>query len=299
MSDGPSQHEKVWRLALVGHPVGHSLSAVMHNAALAHVHEAGSYSLLDTLPSALADALASLRAGHWDGLNVTVPHKVDAAALCDALGRDAMVLGAVNTLVRQGQGRVIGYNTDVSGLDAALTLHWPSDPCDGRDVCVIGAGGAARSAVAVALRRGARKVWVTNRTLSRAQHLVDALSPHFEPERLAVQAFDTPPTFEVGLVVQASSMGMGLAPSSSQWRDIEARAQTWLAALPCRPHFMDLVYRPARTPWVAAAISQGLSAHHGLEMLVQQARRAFALWTGHEGIPANVMRVVAEASITP
>lgn len=276
-----------WRLGLLGHPVGHSLSAILHEAALEALGLAGRYELLDTPPEALAGAVARFRRGAFDGLNVTIPHKEAVAPLCDELSRDAAALGAVNTLSKRG-GRVEGHNTDLAGLVAALDTHWPGRPWVGGPVAVLGAGGAARAAVMAAFRTGASEVRLHNRTRPRADALAESLAPH-APGRISATDVASDAVVDAGLVLQATSVGMGTAPDDAPWRRARDVAREILASAPPDAAVYDLVYRPRQTPWVAAAGESGRPARSGLEMLVRQAAAAFSLWTGREA-PVDVMR---------
>lgn len=267
------------RFALLGHPVGHSLSPTLHAAALRVTGLAGSYALVDVLTADLAEQVARLRRGELDGLNVTVPHKLAAAALCDRLAPSAERLGAVNTLVRAASGEVVGHNTDLPGLVAAVAAAWPASVLAGRPACVVGAGGAARAAVFAAAELGASEVRVLNRTRARAEALALALGPAC-PAPLEVVEDPRGGLDGVALVLQAASVGMGTTPGDASWLEARDAASSALVYAPADAVVMDLVYRPPETPWVAAARARGLRAEHGLAMLAHQAALAFALWTG-------------------
>ncbi len=281
------------RLGLVGHPVAHSLSAVMHRAALEAVGRQGDYALLDTPTEVeLADLVGRLRFGHLDGLNVTIPHKQAALGLCDRATAEASALGAVNTLVRSADGLVVGHNTDLPGLVAALRQAFPDPPWVGGVCALLGAGGAARAAAAAALQVGAREVRVYNRTASRARQLTEDLAdPRVVPVASALDALAG-----ATLVLQSTSAGMGTQPASPEWEELRVHAMTALAATSAEACVMDLVYRPARTPWCAAAEALGRRAEAGLPMLVEQAALAFALWTGQPA-PREVMARAAAGAL--
>lgn len=270
--------EGTWRLGLLGHPVAHSLSPPLHTAALHATGQTGSYALIDCPPEQLASAVERLRAGEFDGLNATIPHKEALVGLVDRLSRSASALGAVNTLVRTPDGEVEGHNTDLEGLVGALEARWPATPWRWHPVTVVGAGGAARAAVAAAVQLGASEVRVTNRTPERAQALAVALQPLSD-----VPVVPHPlETAFVGaaLVLQATSAGMGWAPGQPRWTALLERATRRLAAARPDAVLLDLVYRPEVTPWVQAARASGHEAESGLGMLVGQAAAAFACWTG-------------------
>lgn len=262
------------RLGLVGHPIAQSLSPVMHEAALRHASLPGSYDRFDTSdPGELAAIVARLRRGELDGLNVTVPHKLAAYASCARRSPLAELLGAVNTLVRAADGAVVGWNTDLPGLVAAVRGAWAEPVSLSRPTAlIIGAGGAAPAAMLAARVLGAQEVRVWNRTLARAQALVARLgfgSAVADPWVAAAG---------VSLVVQASSHGMGLAGAAFVAATEEAAEVLAMTAPEAR--VVDLVYRPRPTTWVSAANRLGRDAIDGLEMLVQQAALSFELWTG-------------------
>jgi len=268
------------RLGLLGHPVGHSLSPALHRAALEAVGLRGDYALFDVEASELPGWVARLRAGELDGLNVTIPHKLAVAPLCDELEGAAGTLGAVNTLTRSPAGAVIGYNTDVSGLARAVREAFPGLPLAGRVVGVVGAGGAGHAAVLAADALGAGAIRLCNRSLARAEGLASRLGPHLAA-RIEVHGLDAVAR-GAALVLQATSLGMGLAPGSPPWQALQSDARAWLAGMAADGAVLDLVYRPEDTPWCAAARALGRSAAAGLGMLVHQAAEAFALWTGRE-----------------
>lgn len=233
--------------------------------------------MVDVAPGQLGRAVEELRQGLWTGLNVTVPHKEAVAALCDRLEETARQLGAVNTLVRTPEGGVQGYNTDLSGLRDALQGWQPGCPWRGQPVCVLGGGGAARAAVMAAYDLGASSVRLWNRTPERAHALVGELGVPARVVRSVREAVEG-----AALILQATSQGMGLACADPRWTEVEATAAQALRTASPGAVFMDLVYGREVTPWVSAARSRGLEAVDGVQMLLGQGVRAFALWTGRE-----------------
>jgi shikimate dehydrogenase len=267
----------------------------MHEAALAHVGLAGGYERLEAI-----DALGwrarteELLRGARDGVNVTLPWKLEAARICERLEGVAARLGAVNTIAietRGGRPILTGHNTDVPGLVAALRARWPlieAEVARAR-VLVVGAGGAAYAAVLAAHELRAGRVLVWNRTAARAREMVDAIGLG-EVVEGGVEGAG-----EVALVLQAGSHGMG-----AQGPELEAATgfARFVLAATRAPKVMDLVYRPRPTAWVRAAAQLGAEAEDGLPMLVHQAALAFAIWTGAEAAPlVGVMRAAAEAEL--
>lgn len=289
---------KPLRLGLIGQPVAHSVSPAIHEAALAAAGLVGRYDRFEVAPEALPAWVARVRSGEFAGLNVTIPHKVAVAALVDRLEGPAEHLGAVNTLVADGQGGVVGHNTDVSGLTRALTDALGPADLRGRVVALIGAGGAARAAGMAALALGAAEVRVYNRTMARAMDLVMTLVT-LAPRGASVRALSDPVEVTGGasLLLQATSVGMGVSPGSRDFDAIIAEVTPMISSLATDALVMDLVYRPEDTAWCAAARALGRRAASGLGMLVHQAADAFALWTGVDA-PRDALFAAAREALT-
>jgi shikimate dehydrogenase len=275
-------------LGLIGWPLEHSLSPVIHTAALQACGLKGGYLPypIPPLPAGGEDLLAildDLRTGEIDGLNVTIPHKRSILPQLDNLTIVADAIGAVNTILRDGD-ELIGDNTDMEGFlqDLETTLS----PMVG-GALILGAGGGAR-AVAYGLCKSDWKVWVASRKRDQAIELAgsikDACSHSISPISLVAGEIG-PILSEITLIVNATPLGM--APNSD--------TTPWPLELPFPPDAMiyDLVYLPQETSLVRSASQSGLRATTGLGMLVEQAALAFELWTGQEA-PRAVMRNVAQ-----
>lgn len=269
------------RVALLAHPAGHSVSPAMQRAAFAALGVDATYDAFDVPPAELEAAVAALRGAPWWGANVTVPHKTAVVPWMDELAPAARRLGAVNTIVRRG-GRLIGDNSDLPGFARALSDVRPD--LAGARVVVVGAGGAARAVVAALADAGAR-IALHNRSAERARALVAALAL---PEVALLASEDL-----VGAVagcdvlVQTTTVGMAGGPAGSPLPD---------GVLPAGGAVVDLVYRPAVTPLLAAALAAGLPAQNGLPMLVYQGARSFEAWTG-VAAPVEAMGAAAEAAL--
>ena len=264
---------------ILGHPVGHSLSPVMHRAAFEAAGIDAAYVSFAVTPALLPQAIAGLRALGIAGANVTLPHKEAVVALLDDVEDDARAIGAVNTIVRDGD-RLIGTNTDAPGLVAAL-VEAGFDP-RGRSFVVLGTGGAARAAVVGLARAGASRVEVWGRREERARELATSLTraaPCTEPTVDLRAAFE-----RADAVVQATSATLEGSPDAEAFTD-----SLPLDALPVHAVVNDLVYRPLETAVLRAAKAHGLATIDGLGMLAHQGALAFARWTGVAGM-AGVMR---------
>ncbi len=273
-------------IALLGHPVAHSISPAFQQAALDALGIDARYEAWDVPPADLPIALERLRSAELLGANVTVPHKEAVFRLVDRLDPLAERVGAVNTIVRR-DGQLHATNTDVAGILRALE----SVPLRGASVVLLGAGGAARAVVVAMHRAGVARLAIANRTLDRARALAE-LAPGID---VTVCLLD--PTAEVlheaihhaDLVVQSTSVGMRHGPGEG------ASPVPAECFRPGQAAF-DLVYNPARTPFLAAAEQAGARPIGGLAMLVHQGAEAFRLWTGVEP-PIEVMFNAARAAM--
>lgn len=249
------------RLVLLGHPVGHSLSPAMQNAALRAAGIPLRYELMDIAPRRLEDAVLQLRRERAAG-NVTIPHKEAMVALCDRLTGPAIATGAVNTFWTAVDGALVGDNTDVDGFDASARALVGRTA--GRDVLLLGAGGGA-AAVLVALKRwGVARISVYARTEPRARALIARTGA------VATVIDDPTPVLpDITLLINATPIGL---------RDDPLPADP--AALRRDCAVFDLVYRAGETALVRAARARGLSTADGLGMLVEQGALAFERWFG-------------------
>ncbi len=261
---------------VIGSPVRHSLSPVMHNAAFADGGLDWVYVAFEVVPGAGGAALAAMRSLGIAGLSVTMPHKDAAAAAVDTLDPASCALGTVNTVVLQPDGRLAGYNTDGAGFIASLR-DAGVDP-SGMRVVVLGAGGAARAVIDALARSGAAAIAVVNRSFERGEVAARLAGPI---ARLGAAA----DIATADLVVNATSLGMGT--SEVPFDPSLLRSSQVIA---------DLVYHPLETALLIAARASGAVAVDGLGMLVHQAVLQQQLWTGVRPDPA-VMRAAAEQEL--
>jgi len=249
------------RLAVLGHPVGHSRSPAMHNAALAQLGLAGEwgYEAIDVAPDEFESRVRAMPEEGFVGANVTVPHKGAALSLADSLSETVREIGAANTLSFEA-GEIRADNTDAQGLLDALPAS-----ADGKRVLVLGAGGAARAAVWALVREGA-EVAVWNRTALRAEHLCAELggAPTATPDQ---------GTYE--LIVNVSAAGL-------HGEDPFAELPLSPAGFVADQTVVDLVYGERPSPLLAEAEAAGASVVDGIEVLVRQGALSLQIWTGRE-----------------
>ena len=275
------------RLGIIGHPIGHSISPVFQQAALDAIGFDGTYEPWDVEPDDVGEFVDGLRAPGTLGINVTVPHKEAVIPFLDEVDDWASTAGAVNTIVNR-DGRLTGHNTDGIGFLRALREGAGFDP-RGRDVLVLGAGGSARGVVYALARAGIAQLFIANRTVERAEHLV-ALSID---SGVAAEAYGlseaSKAAREVALIVNCTSMGMSHGPD-------ETGTPLTAADIPASVLVNDLVYNPQRTPLLREAAKAGATTLGGIQMLVYQGAASFEMWTG-QAAPVAVMVEAASAAM--
>jgi len=270
---------------VIGHPIGHSLSPAMQNAAFTALGLDYCYVAFDVSPDDIPAALAGMRALNIVGFNVTIPHKPVVFRLVDRLDNSAQMVEAVNTVRYDAKG-MVGYSTDAEGFVRPLESLGIS--LADKRIVIIGAGGAARSVAAACLNRGAGSIVVLNRTPEKGRELVDRLKRLAQPAAGHLPVLDAiqlkigqAAVSEADLLVQCTSVGM--SPLQDAPPPI---SPAWI-----RPDSVvyDLIYNPAETRLLAAARAIGATTINGVDMLVQQGAVAFQIWTGIDP-PVDVMR---------
>ncbi|WP_421992307.1 shikimate dehydrogenase [Roseococcus sp.] len=263
---------KAMLAGVTGWPVGHSRSPLLHGTWIARHGLDAAYVPLPIRPEDFAHAIRGLAASGFRGMNVTIPHKEAAFAVCDSVSPRALRAGAVNTLVFR-DGRIEGDCTDGFGFLASLDGY---DAASGPAV-VLGAGGAARAIAAALLDAGCPRLTLVNRTTARAEELARALGG-------PIEVSDRPPLEGAALLVNSTSLGMAGQPP----------LEIDLAPLPAHAVVADAVYVPLETKLLAAARARGLRGSDGLGMLLHQARPGFEAWFGvMPQVDAELRRIVA------
>ena len=279
-------------LAVLGHPVAHSISPQMHNAALKAMAESNAefrrwgYFKFDIPPENLSEALSLFQRKGFLGLNLTIPHKVIAVALAKTVNRSAQRMGAVNTLLRRSEGYA-GYNSDGDGLERALKEELNVE-LHGASVILLGAGGASRAAAVQCLEKGCKELWIGNRSQSRLNALLNTLKgiegfERIHPFKLGAKVEGIPRT---GVLINATSLGLNLNdPAPLNLDDFDTSLKVY-----------DMIYNPSETPLLQAAIDRGMKAANGLSMLVYQGACSLKIWSGTE-VPTKVMMEAARRAM--
>jgi len=274
-------------LGVVGWPVRHSISPPMHTAALAALTRADPrfanwrYGAYELRPEELPQGVELFRKKGFRGINLTVPHKVEVLPLLDEIDPLAKRIGAVNTLLFE-KDRVKGFNSDGYGLERAVEEAF-GHGLAGRDVVILGAGGAARAAAAQCMESVARSILLANRTVSKAQRIVEILNaPPGVLQAIAIQ--EVSDRMEAGsLVINATSLGLS----------DEDPAPVEISAFPEHCSFLDMIYNPPNTHFLREGAARGYPVSGGLGMLVHQGVRSLEIWTGYQ-VDANIMRAACE-----
>lgn len=252
---------------VMGWPVAHSRSPLIHNHWIAEQALKGAYVLLPVQPNNLAQALRALPALGFAGCNLTIPHKVAAMSIVDRVDSLAQRIGAVNTIVVEADGSLTGRNTDAFGFIQSLYDAQPQWRADQGSAMVIGAGGAARAVLAGLLDAGVPDICLTNRSPEKAHALAREFGSRIHPIAWA-DRHDA--LAGMALLVNTTNQGMHGEPA------LDLR----LDALPNHALVADIIYIPIETPLLAAAHARSNPTVNGLGMLLNQARPAFEAWFG-------------------
>ena len=269
---------------IIGWPVAHSRSPLIHSYWLEKYGISGAYVPLPVAPGALGVAIPGLAALGFRGCNITLPHKVEALKLMDEVDANARRMGAMNTVVVQPDGSLKGFNNDGFGYIQSLLDAKPDWRADTGPITVLGAGGAARAVVLSLADRGAKEIRLLNRTPDKAE----ALAREFGAPVTALPWEDRHAALaDVALLVNTTSQGMHGYPTLA----------LDLAALPLHAVVSDVIYVPLETPLLAAARARGNPTVNGLGMLLNQARPAFQAWFGVMPEITPELRRAIEASL--
>jgi shikimate dehydrogenase len=287
--------------AVFGHPVSHSASPAMQNAGIAALGLNWRYLAYDVHPDNLRAALEGAKVMNTIGVNLTVPHKLLAVDMVDALDESAKVWGAVNTVRFEGkdekgewrplrefvqapnQMRSQGFNTDADAItrslkeDLGLTVK-------GARVLILGAGGAGRTAALKLASEGAAELYLVNRTRSKAEAATNEIRARFPGVKTEMGY----PSGKLDLILNATSVGLKTSDALPfDERSISLR-EVWAA--------YDMIYRPAETPFLKAAREAGARTANGIGMLLYQGAKALELWSGLVA-PVEIMRKALEANV--
>ncbi|MEA5575739.1 shikimate dehydrogenase [Anabaena sp. UHCC 0451] len=271
-------------LGVIGHPVEHSLSPMMHNAALSKLGLDCVYLPFPIAPENLETAIAGFAAISVVGFSVTIPHKQAILPLLSEISPIAQAIGAVNTVIRQDD-KWVGTNTDVEGFIAPLQTTYQQDWTQKKAV-ILGNGGAARAVVAGCVQLGLAEIHVVGRNLSKLKEFSHSWENSPFANKFEVHSWSELPKLitQANLLVNTTPVGMYPHVEQSPLSAEE------MAKLPLDAITYDLIYIPKPTKFLQLAEKQGAITIDGLEMLVQQGAAALKIWLQQEEIPVTIMR---------
>lgn len=269
-----SEEAKKPHYLLLGHPVDHSWSPLMHNTALKFYGMDARYHAIDLQNQELTDLAAFLNQEHLLGANVTIPYKQQITAYLDFITSSANEIGAINTIVKR-ENRLNGYNTDCHGFLAPIKEF--EAICEGSSAVIFGTGGASRAIVVALKKMGMEAIYLVSRTPNK-------ISSFGKFDRVNVVSYDNWTSWaeKSTLIVNATPLGMHPETDKSPVRSEEHH---FLADHIC----YDIVYNPVKTKFLQQAEQVGATTINGLEMLIQQGSRSFELWTG-KPFPIKLIR---------
>lgn len=262
-------------LAVFGDPVEHSLSPVMHNAAIADLGLDFVYLAFRVRPADLRKALDGVRSMGISGVNLTIPLKQAACELVDNLSDDALDAGAVNTVVND-QGILTGHNTDSYGFIASLQEDLGMSP-SGLRACILGSGGAARGVAVGLAKGGAARIAFAARSIDRAAALQQFISKRYPS--CSIEVLDLADKQHLGRVLSESDLLVNATPVG-MYPLVDRVVDLDIEYLPQHACVADLIYNPSETVLIRSAQAKGYRAMNGIGMLAHQGVRAFYLWTG-------------------
>jgi shikimate dehydrogenase len=260
-------------VGVIGHPISHSFSPFIHNAAFKKYGLNFIYLAFDIRPQMLKDAIKGFTAIGMVGFNVTVPHKESILRYLDEISGEASHIGAVNTVLNK-DGALIGYNTDCEGF--LLSLKEEGLTLNEKTVVILGAGGAAKAVAVACAKENAKELVVLNRNLKKAKQLVKSLKFYYDIscEGLPLEKDSIIKTMKrTDILINATSVGM---------KDADPLLIPEDALFDSEKVVIDLIYNPPETILLKKAKQKGLKTINGLGMLVYQAALSFSFWTGQD-----------------
>ena len=278
-------------IGVIGHPIKHSFSPLMHNIAFDLLGLDYVYLPFDVPASNLKAALKGMIALGIKGLNVTLPHKEKIGQFLNDISEEASVIGSVNTIVNEN-GSLHGYNTDVNGI--LETLNPYKEEIADSEVCVIGAGGASRSVIYSLIRHfKVKKIHIINRTVQKAESLKEYFTAKMLFEKMIPHELFPPDLTNIfkdsKLIINTTAVGM--------FPEIDDSVTTIEDSFTKEQIVFDIVYNPINTKMLQIAEEKGATTLNGLKMFVEQGARSFELWTG-EKMPTDTIYKTIESYLT-
>lgn len=263
----------MYKLGLIGYPLGHSMSAVIQQAGFKSIGETGSYDILETPPNDLIDRVKFLKVNDYDGFNVTIPLKVPISLFLDEIDETANIAGCANTVKIMPDKSFKGYNTDIYGFRAAIPN---ASRLDGKTAGIIGTGGASRAATVGLIQAGIKVVNYYSRNIINSSAMINSMRNSF-PEITFnnYQLQNIRELSDVSILVNCTPVGM-----RGNSMDMMPITKLSLEELPKDAIVYDVIYNPMKTLLLKEAETLGLETVSGLDMLIYQGAKALEIWTG-------------------
>lgn len=263
----------MYKLGLIGYPLGHSMSAVIQQAGFKSIGETGSYDILETPPNELIDRVKFLKVNNYDGFNVTIPLKVPISLFLDEIDETANIAGCANTVKIMPDKSFKGYNTDIYGFRTAIPN---SSRLVGKTAGIIGTGGASRAATVGLIQAGIKVVNYYSRNIINSSAMINSMRNSF-PEITFnnYQLQNIRNISDISILVNCTPVGM-----RGNSMDMMPITRLSLEELPKDALVYDVIYNPMKTLLLKKAESLGLETVSGLDMLIYQGAKALEIWTG-------------------
>ena len=273
------------KLGIIGYPLGHSISAVIHKAGLASIGLEGSYDVMETPPEDLISRIKFIKSNGYDGFNVTIPLKVPMSLFLDDIDDYANIAGCVNT-VKVGEDKSFyGFNTDIYGFKKAIPENID---LNGKTASILGTGGASRAAVVGLVERGIENIDFYTRNIINSRQTLEYVRAKFPEINFNVyQIQNIRSLVDSAIVVNATPIGMkGFMADQMPLERVD------LDKLNLDTVIYDIVYNPVKTVLIQEAQKRGLKTIGGLDMLIYQAERAIQIWT-NKNPDIKLMKIAA------
>ena len=263
----------MYKLGLIGYPLGHSISAVIQKAGFESIGESGTYEILETPPDSLIERVKYLKINEFDGFNVTIPLKVPISLFLDEIDETANIAGCANTVKINPDRSFKGYNTDIYGFWAAI----PKDAdLSGKTAGIIGTGGASRAATVGLIQAGVKEINYYSRNIINSAEMINSMREMFPEIKFnSYQIQMIRDLSDLAILVNCTPVGMrGNSMDQSPVSIIDVSKMNKDAIV------YDVVYNPTKTLLLQYAEQNGLRTVNGLDMLIHQGAKALEIWTG-------------------
>lgn len=275
----------MFKLGIIGYPLGHSISAVIQKAGLKSIGLEGSYDVMETPPEDLINRIKFIKTNGYNGFNVTIPLKVPMSLFLDDIDDYANIAGCVNTVKVGDDKSFFGYNTDIYGFKKAIpeTINLA-----GKNASILGTGGASRAAVVGLAEKGVKEIDFYTRNIINSRQTLEYVRAKFPEINFNVYQIQNIRSLEgTSIVVNATPIGM-----KGFMADQMPLEKTDLDKLNPETLIYDIVYNPVKTVLIQEAQKRGLQTVGGLDMLIYQAERALEIWTG-KSPDTKLMKIAA------